>query len=61
VTVEKRIFGYQKSLYDNLLVLNTNNSLQHDKPKHLWVRKATGVDLIELMRDRSIYCWTYSV
>jgi len=52
VTIEKRIFGYQKSLYDNLLVPNTNNSLQHDKHKHLWVRKATGVDLIEFMRDR---------
>jgi hypothetical protein len=46
VTIEKRIFGYQKSLYDNLLVPNTNNSLQHDKHKHLWVRKATGVDLM---------------
>jgi hypothetical protein len=52
VTIEKRIFGYQKSLYDNLLVPNTNNSLQYDKHKHLWVRKATGVDIIELMRDR---------
>jgi hypothetical protein len=46
--VEKPLFDYEKLLYDSLLIPDFHNPLKHTfKPKHLWVKKATGLGVTE--------------
>lgn len=44
------MFDYEKILYNALLIPEFNNPLQQDfKQKHLWVKKATELGVIEFM------------
>ena len=46
--IEKSIFGYEKLLFDSLLMPEFYNPSKHDfKNKHLWVKKATGLGVTE--------------
>jgi hypothetical protein len=48
--IEKSIFDYEKLLYDSLLIPEFCNPSKHNfKEKHLWVKKATRLGVIEFM------------
>jgi hypothetical protein len=44
--MEKAIFDYEKILYDSILVDDVSNHNHSFKHKHLWVKKATGLGLL---------------
>jgi hypothetical protein len=46
--MKKRLFAYEKLLYDCLMIPAFYNPLKHTfKLKHLWVKKATGLGVTE--------------
>lgn len=48
--IEMPLFDYEKKLFDALLIAHCENPLKHDfKEKHLWVKKATGLGITELV------------
>jgi hypothetical protein len=48
--LEKAIFDYQELLYEALLSQDFCNPLNHDfKDKHLWIKKATGLGVTDLL------------
>src|SRR5262245_42119312 len=47
--LQNPLFDYEKLLYDNLMIDSKDNKTENFKDKHLWVKKATGLGVTELM------------
>jgi hypothetical protein len=45
--IEKPLFDYEKLLYDSLFDIEYYNTKHIFKHKHLWVKKSTGLGVIE--------------
>jgi hypothetical protein len=48
-TVDKPLYDYEKMIFDCLITQDDNNNSNPSNNKHLWIKKATGLGISELM------------